>query len=60
MLTINEFKTSYEEIKNVAHKSNEIAFETSLEFLSSKFPEANSIFFKFDEEALKQVNIKNP
>lgn len=55
MLTVNEFRTNYNTIKNDQNIDNDVIYESVIEFLSSKFPEANSIFNKFDDVAINQV-----
>ena len=60
MLTLNEFKTDYNQINQQngveSHNLNKPS-NNAIEYLVAKFPETASIFKKFDESAIKEVNI---
>ncbi len=62
MLSISEFKKTYFEIKNFERDNNEndilkkdVLKNTFVDFFSMKFKDSNTIFLKFDWEALYKV-----
>jgi len=66
MLTISEFKKLYQDIKNFPRENNDFLAKdllknTFVDFFSMKFKDSNTIFIKFDWEAVYRVkyNLNN-
>ena len=60
MLSINEFKKVYEEIKIYSTKENDLTDKDILknifiDFFTTRFKDSSSIFLKFDWRAISKV-----